>query len=172
MAKGISRHTLVKLDSLACERFQMWRKVYRDTRSLSYIRSHVNDFKMRRKVYRDTRSLSYIRSHMKDFKMRRKVYACIPMRGCFPSKGRKCRIFTSYDRERKHSSAKRSCRRIGLRRRHLHLSRDAVSFFFFFNNVQLHSLKHNSQRLNRRNRGLVLGTSWSRLLILIKVCGG
>ena len=32
--------------------------------------------------------------------------------------------------------------------------------------------KDNSQRLNRRSRGLVLVTSWSKRLIFIKVCRG
>ena len=47
-----------------------------------------------------------------------------------------------------------------------------LSFLYLFNTVPRHSLKHNSQRLNRRNRGLVLVTSWSKELILIKVCRG
>ena len=42
----------------------------------------------------------------------------------------------------------------------------------FYNTVPLHSSKHASQRLNRRNRGLVLVARWSKELILIKVCRG
>ena len=46
-----------------------------------------------------------------------------------------------------------------------------TSFFLhLFNTVPPHSLKHNSQRLNRRNRRSVLVTNWSKELILIKVC--
>ena len=43
---------------------------------------------------------------------------------------------------------------------------------FFIYLLLLHSVKHTSQRLNRRNRGLVLVTSWSKELILFKVCKG
>ena len=43
-------------------------------------------------------------------------------------------------------------------------------FFSFFNTVPLHSLKYNSEQLNRRNRGLFLITSWSKESILIKDC--
>ena len=46
----------------------------------------------------------------------------------------------------------------------------ATVFIYFSNTVPLHSLKHNSQRLNQRNRGLVLVTSWAKELILIKIC--
>ena len=46
-----------------------------------------------------------------------------------------------------------------------------LSFFLYlFNTVPLHSLKYNSQRLNRRNREEGLVTSWSKELISIKVC--
>ena len=43
---------------------------------------------------------------------------------------------------------------------------------FFINLILYHftSLKYNTQRLNRRNRGLVLVTNWSKELILIKYC--
>ena len=41
-------------------------------------------------------------------------------------------------------------------------------FLYLFNTVPLHSLKYNSQRLNRRNRGLVLVTSWSKELFRSK----
>ena len=48
-----------------------------------------------------------------------------------------------------------------------------LTFFPLFNTaVPLHSPEHNSQRLNRRNRGLVLVTSWSKELVLIKVYRG
>ena len=36
----------------------------------------------------------------------------------------------------------------------------ALFFLYLFNTVPLHSLKDNSQRLNRRNRGLVLVYGW------------
>ena len=45
-------------------------------------------------------------------------------------------------------------------------------FLSLFNTLPLHSLKHDSQWLNRRNRELVLVTGWSKELILFKVCRG
>ena len=57
-------------------------------------------------------------------------------------------------------------RHLQRRRRCSFLQRRRSSFCFLFNTVPLHSLKHNSQRLNRRNRGLVLVTGWSKKLIL------
>ena len=45
-----------------------------------------------------------------------------------------------------------------------------LSFLSFFNTAPPYSLKYNSQRLNRRNRELVLVTNWSKDLILIKDC--
>ena len=48
---------------------------------------------------------------------------------------------------------------------------DPIFFFLsLFNTVPLQSLKDNSQRLNRRNRGLVLVIGWSKGLIVFKVC--
>ena len=49
----------------------------------------------------------------------------------------------------------------------------ATSSFLFvslFNTVPLHSLKYNSQRLNRCNRRLVLVTIWSKQLIMNEGC--
>ena len=39
------------------------------------------------------------------------------------------------------------------------------SFFINFANIPLHSLKYNTQRSNRRNRGLELVTNWSKEMI-------
>ena len=48
---------------------------------------------------------------------------------------------------------------------------DALHLLFsVFNTVPLHSLRYNSQWLNRRNHGLVLVTTWSKEMILIKDC--